>query len=51
MVLFIVLVALNYGIFRRKDFNATMQRIMFFDMGAGSTSVTIVGKLTFLKDS
>ncbi|XP_078538329.1 hypoxia up-regulated protein 1 isoform X2 [Lissotriton helveticus] len=35
-------VALNYGVFRRKDINATAQNIMFYDMGAGSTSCTIV---------
>lgn len=36
-------VALNYGVFRRKDFNATSQYIMFYDMGASSTKATIVG--------
>ncbi|NXD17338.1 HYOU1 protein, partial [Nothocercus nigrocapillus] len=35
-------VALNYGVFRRKDINATAQTIMFYDMGAGSTTCTIV---------
>uniref|UniRef100_A0A670YER9 Hypoxia up-regulated protein 1 n=1 Tax=Pseudonaja textilis TaxID=8673 RepID=A0A670YER9_PSETE len=35
-------VALNYGVFRRKDINATAQNIMFYDMGAGSTTCTIV---------
>nr|CAD7392844.1 unnamed protein product [Timema cristinae] len=35
-------VALNYGIFRRKDFNETVQYIMFYDMGATSTTATIV---------
>ncbi|KFV78822.1 Hypoxia up-regulated protein 1, partial [Struthio camelus australis] len=47
-------VALNYGVFRRKDINATaqafllhrpnfsFQNIMFYDMGAGSTVCTIV---------
>ncbi|KAL1131874.1 hypothetical protein AAG570_011485 [Ranatra chinensis] len=35
-------VALNYGIFRRKDFNETAQYIMFYDMGASSTTATIV---------
>ncbi|XP_068023954.1 hypoxia up-regulated protein 1 isoform X2 [Melanerpes formicivorus] len=34
--------ALNYGVFRRKDINATAQNIMFYDMGAGSTVCTIV---------
>ncbi|XP_025049816.1 hypoxia up-regulated protein 1 [Alligator sinensis] len=35
-------VALNYGVFRRKEINATAQNIMFYDMGAGSTVCTIV---------
>ncbi|KAL8173441.1 UNVERIFIED_CONTAM: Hypoxia up-regulated protein 1 [Gekko kuhli] len=35
-------VALNYGVFRRKDIDATPQNIMFYDMGAGSTVCTIV---------
>uniref|UniRef100_T1IXH5 Hypoxia up-regulated protein 1 n=1 Tax=Strigamia maritima TaxID=126957 RepID=T1IXH5_STRMM len=35
-------VALNYGVFRRKDFNTTAQNIMFFDMGASTTTATIV---------
>lgn len=34
--------ALNYGIFRRKDFNESAQYIMLFDMGASSTTATIV---------
>uniref|UniRef100_A0A1B6CKK6 Hypoxia up-regulated protein 1 n=1 Tax=Clastoptera arizonana TaxID=38151 RepID=A0A1B6CKK6_9HEMI len=34
-------VSLNYGIFRRKDFNESTQYIMFFDMGASSTTATI----------
>uniref|UniRef100_A0A8D0GE94 Hypoxia up-regulated protein 1 n=1 Tax=Sphenodon punctatus TaxID=8508 RepID=A0A8D0GE94_SPHPU len=34
--------ALNYGVFRRKDINATAQNIMFYDMGASSTVCTIV---------
>jgi hypoxia up-regulated 1 len=33
--------ALNYGVFRRKDFNATVQNILFYDMGASSTIATI----------
>lgn len=37
-------VALNYGVFRRKMFNSTMQYYMFYDMGATSTTATIVGK-------
>ncbi|XP_064424847.1 hypoxia up-regulated protein 1 [Latimeria chalumnae] len=35
-------VALNYGVFRRKDINATAQNIMFYDMGSGSTVASIV---------
>ncbi|XP_075696248.1 hypoxia up-regulated protein 1 isoform X3 [Rhinoderma darwinii] len=35
-------VALNYGVFRRKDINATAQSIMFYDMGSRSTTCTIV---------
>ncbi|XP_067129315.1 hypoxia up-regulated protein 1-like [Centruroides vittatus] len=34
-------VALNYGVFRRKDFNETPSNILFFDMGAGNTIATI----------
>lgn len=36
------LVALNYGVFRRRDFNETSTNIMFYDMGAGSTVATVV---------
>ncbi|KAF2899628.1 hypothetical protein ILUMI_06537 [Ignelater luminosus] len=39
-------VALNYGIFRIKDFNETTQYVMFYDMGASSTSATIVSYQT-----
>ena len=35
-------VALNYGIFRRKDFNATGSTYLFYDMGSQSTVCTIV---------
>ncbi|KAE8592424.1 hypothetical protein XENTR_v10018755 [Xenopus tropicalis] len=35
-------VALNYGVFRRKDINATAQNIMFYEMGSRSTICTIV---------
>ncbi|XP_062392613.1 hypoxia up-regulated protein 1 isoform X2 [Sardina pilchardus] len=35
-------VALNYGVFRRKDINATAQNVLFYDMGSGSTTATIV---------
>lgn len=34
--------ALNYGIFRSKDFNETTQYILFYDMGASSTTATVV---------
>lgn len=34
--------ALNYGIFRSKDFNDTTQYILFYDMGASSTTASIV---------
>lgn len=40
--LFVVAVSLNYGIFRRKDFNETAHYVMFYDMGASSTSATVV---------
>lgn len=39
-------VALNYGIFRIKDFNETTQYIMFYDMGASTTTATIVSYQT-----
>ncbi|XP_048521549.1 hypoxia up-regulated protein 1 [Dendroctonus ponderosae] len=35
-------VALNYGIFRTKTFNETAQYVMFYDMGASSTTATLV---------
>ena len=35
-------VALNYGIFRRKDFNSTGSTYLFYDMGSQSTVCTIV---------
>ena len=35
--------ALNYGMFRRSDFNATAQYIMFYDIGADSTAASLVG--------
>lgn len=34
-------VALNYGIFRRRDFNETPTNILFYDMGAGNTVATV----------
>lgn len=36
-------VALKYGMFRRKEINGTVKNIMFYDMGAQSTTATIVG--------
>lgn len=39
-------VALNYGIFRSKDFNETAQYVMFYDMGASSTTATLVSYQT-----
>lgn len=35
-------VALNYGIFRRKEFNESAQYFMFYDMGAYKTSAAVV---------
>ncbi len=32
---------LNYGVFRRKDFNTTGNTFMFYDMGATATTATI----------
>ncbi len=32
---------LNYGVFRRKDFNSTGTTFMFFDMGAAGTTATV----------
>jgi hypoxia up-regulated 1 len=40
-------VALNYGIFRRKEFNNTAVQYMFVDMGASSTTATVVCKSSF----
>ncbi|GFY46406.1 hypoxia up-regulated protein 1 [Trichonephila inaurata madagascariensis] len=34
-------VALNYGIYRRRDFNETPTNILFYDMGAGNTVATV----------
>lgn len=39
-------VALNYGMFRRKEINNTAQNILFYDMGASSTTATIVSYQT-----
>ncbi|KAK2588316.1 hypothetical protein KPH14_004333 [Odynerus spinipes] len=35
-------VALNYGIFRTKEINDSAQYIIFYDMGASSTTATVV---------
>ncbi|XP_033106267.1 hypoxia up-regulated protein 1-like [Anneissia japonica] len=44
-------VALNYGVFRRQEFDKSIQHIIFYDMGATSTTATIVGyKLAKTKD-
>lgn len=40
-------VALNYGVFRRKEFNSTAVQYMFVDMGATSTSASVVGEFTY----
>jgi hypoxia up-regulated 1 len=39
-------VAINYGIFRIKDFNETAQYVMFYDMGATSTTAALVSYQT-----
>jgi len=44
MTLSFLSVALNYGVFRRKIFNETAMNYMFFDIGASSTSATVVGE-------
>ena len=36
-------VSLNYGMFRRKEINGTAKHLMFYDMGAYDTTVSIVG--------
>lgn len=44
-------VALNYGIFRSASFNSSVKHVMFYDMGATHTTVTIVGySTTKIKD-
>ena len=35
-------VALNYGMFRRKEINGTVRHMMLYDMGASDTTVSIV---------
>lgn len=39
-------VALNYGVFRTKDFNETANYILFYEMGASSTVATIAAYQT-----
>lgn len=39
-------VAINYGIFRIKDFNETAQYVLFYDMGATSTTATLISYQT-----
>ena len=39
-------VALNYGMFRRKEVNATAKYLMFYDMGSQDTTVSIVSYQT-----
>ena len=36
-------VALNYGMFRRKEINGTVRHIMFYDMGSQQTTAALVG--------
>lgn len=36
-------VALNYGMFRRKEINGTAKNLILYDMGAQDTTVSIVG--------
>ena len=35
-------VALNYGMFRRKEINGTVRHMMMYDMGAQDTTVSVV---------
>ncbi len=44
--MFIFLAGLNYGVFRRKDFNTTGTTLMFYDMGATGTTATVATFLT-----
>ena len=38
------LVALNYGVFPKAEFNGTATSVMFYDVGASSKTATIVCK-------
>ena len=42
-------VALNYGMFRRKELNNTAKHIMFYNMGASSSWATIVSTLPYVR--
>lgn len=39
-------VALNHGMFRRKEINGTVQHILFYDLGASSATATIAAYQT-----
>ena len=39
-------VSLNYGMFRRKEINATAEHILFYDMGSSQTTATVVAYQT-----
>ena len=41
LIYFWLKAGLNYGVFRRKDFNSTGTTLMFFDMGSTGTVATI----------
>ena len=46
-----VAAGLNYGVFRRKDFNSTGTTLMFFDMGGSGTTATVATfQMVKLKD-
>ena len=42
-------VALNYGMFRRKELNNTAKHIMFYNMGASASWATIVSTLPYVR--
>ncbi|EDQ91732.1 uncharacterized protein MONBRDRAFT_31181 [Monosiga brevicollis MX1] len=44
-----VATGLNYGVFRRKEFNATEQHILFYDIGSTNT-IASVGTFSQVKD-
>ena len=41
--IFFLSVALNYGVFRRKEFNSTAVHYMFYDVGSTKTTASVVG--------